>query len=62
MKLQRTLRGLDTSGRFFVIHLYKGDNICDSLFAFLHTSSFCKEVYPKRKEFAPVGAKSFLLE
>ena len=38
---QQTLRGLDTIHRFSAI-LYKGDNLCDFLFAFLHTKSLLK--------------------
>ena len=33
----------------------KGDNVRDFLFTYLED-----EVFPKRKEFAPVGANSFL--
>ena len=39
---QHTLRGPDTVRRFCAI-LYKGDNLCDFLFAFLHTKSLLKK-------------------
>ena len=37
------------------IHLYRGDNICNLLFAFLHTKPLLKGVFSKRKEFLPLG-------
>ena len=38
---------------------HKGDNICDFLFAFLHTIPFWKWIYSNRKAFAPMGSKCF---
>ena len=43
-----------------VPHFYKGDNFYGFLFAFLHTNSFWKRIYSKRKEFAPHGVDPFL--
>ena len=43
---------LYTLDRFSTI-FYMGDNFCNFLFAFLHTSSPSKKVFLKNKEFAP---------
>ena len=40
----------------------KGNNFHAFMFASLHDDAFIKEVYSKRKEFAPRGANSFFLE
>ena len=50
-----SLRGL---GRLSSI-LYKGDNFCDFLFAFLHTMPGLKKVYSKMKEFARKFGRKF---
>ena len=39
--------------------LYRGDNFCHFLFAFLHTKLRLKKVYSKRKEFFPFRVDSF---
>ena len=54
-------RGLDTSGRFSAM-LFKGDNMCDFLFALLCMKTLQKRDQLQKKEFAPKGANSFLLE
>ena len=38
---------------------FKGDYLCDFLFASKHTKALLKRVYFKRKEFAPKGSKFF---
>ena len=52
------LRGLDTFGRFSAI-LYKGNNFMTSYLPSCTLSPFWKEIYSKRKEFAPTGSKFF---
>ena len=41
---------------------YKEDNYCNFLLGFSAHNIFCKGVYSKKKEFAPFGKNSFLLE
>ena len=38
---------------------YKGDNFCDFMFALLYIKSLLKNIYSKKKEFAPCGSKFF---
>ena len=40
----------------------KGDNFYEFQFAFLYTSFLLKGVFFKRKEFAHLGSKFFILE
>lgn len=43
--------------RSFYLHVYKGDNFCDCLFASLYTQALpLKGAYSNRKEFSPSGA------
>ena len=65
MRYKYFLRWLDTLERFCQ-HLQRGTtfdskegNFCDLLFAFQYIQSFWKDVYSKRKEFAPNGSKFF---
>ena len=66
------LKGLDTLGRCSPI-LFKGDNFCDFLFAFLNNKPFLKKPTLKGKNrflrstlkgknLLPRGANSFLLK
>ena len=49
--------------RVFPVILYKGNNVCDCWFAFLHTRSFLEKGSTlKRKNLLPGGANYFLLE
>ena len=51
--IQALLRGLDTLAIFsFLFH--KGDNLCDFMFAILHTKFLVKRVYSKKKAFSPL--------
>ena len=58
------LKGLDTLGRFSVI-VYRGDNFCDFLFAFIHTQQLRKGGLLKSKFFLfrvdPKGSQTELL-
>ena len=57
-----TLREPDTPGRGSAI-LYKGDNLCDFLFAFsAHQISYWKGVNAKRRELVSKGNKFFPLK
>ena len=49
---------LGTPDKFSTI-LYKGDNFCDFLFAFLQPKSILKGVHSKRKKIASKGSKFF---
>lgn len=43
---------------WILCHFYSGDNFCDFIFAILYTRFLLKDIFSRKKEFAPKGKPS----